>query len=100
MMKKAVFAAGAALGYVLGTRAGREQYEQLKNKSYELWKSPRIQDNVSALVGVLKDKAGGTQQADTRPTDAQDTGTPNVGPRNTGTQGEFPPSSYPTGLTS
>ncbi|MDO7881648.1 protoporphyrinogen oxidase [Antiquaquibacter soli] len=35
-------AAGVALGYVLGTRAGREQYDKMKAAATKLWEDPRV----------------------------------------------------------
>lgn len=35
-------ALGLAVGYVLGTRAGREQYDKMKAKATELWEDPRV----------------------------------------------------------
>lgn len=35
-------AAGLAVGYVLGTRAGREKYDAMKAKATELWEDPRV----------------------------------------------------------
>jgi len=32
---------GVAIGYVLGTRAGRERYEQMKSAVTALWEDPR-----------------------------------------------------------
>ncbi len=44
------FIAGAAVGYVLGSRAGRERYEQIKR-----WSS-RVADNpaVQAAAGLVR----------------------------------------------
>ncbi|WP_341952271.1 protoporphyrinogen oxidase [Salinibacterium sp. TMP30] len=33
---------GIAIGYVIGARAGRERYDQMKGKATELWESPRV----------------------------------------------------------
>ena len=35
-------AAGVAIGYVLGTRDGRERYDQMKAKATQLWDNPRV----------------------------------------------------------
>lgn len=35
-------ALGVAVGYVLGTRAGREQYDAMKSKVTALWEDPRV----------------------------------------------------------
>ena len=37
---------GVGVGYVLGTRAGRERYEQIKEKAQEVWELPAVQTQV------------------------------------------------------
>ncbi|MRJ75639.1 YtxH domain-containing protein [Aeromicrobium sp. SMF47] len=43
-MKKLTLIAAAAAGYVLGTRAGRERYEQIKTQATNVWNNPKVQD--------------------------------------------------------
>lgn len=43
------FVAGAAVGYVLGSRAGRERYEQIKRWSQRVGDNPAVQ-GVAGLV--------------------------------------------------
>jgi hypothetical protein len=57
MKGKILFVAGLGLGYVLGTRAGREKYEQLKSSAMNLWNDPRVQRQVDAAESFVKDKA-------------------------------------------
>jgi hypothetical protein len=57
MKGKILFIAGLGIGYVLGTRAGRERYEQLKTQLARLWNDPRVQKQVDAVEGYVKDKA-------------------------------------------
>ena len=57
MKNKLVFAAGMAAGYVLGARAGRASYEQIKVKANELWNNPKVQDKVSQASETVKTKA-------------------------------------------
>ncbi|PPK92420.1 hypothetical protein CLV92_11421 [Kineococcus xinjiangensis] len=52
MSKMTVLIAGAA-GYVLGARAGRERYEQIRSAAVRFWGNPTVQQKVS----VLEDKA-------------------------------------------
>ncbi|THJ68562.1 YtxH domain-containing protein [Arthrobacter echini] len=63
MKNKLVFSAGMAVGYVLGARAGRDSYEQLKSKAQELWGNPKVQDTVSNTAETIKDKAPEVQDA-------------------------------------
>ena len=57
-LKTLVFAAGAAaVGYVLGTKAGRAQFEQLKAKADEFAHDPRVRSGVSSIAGEVKNHA-------------------------------------------
>lgn len=42
-MRKLTLLAGVAAGYVLGTRAGRERYEQIKAGASRLAGNPKVQ---------------------------------------------------------
>ncbi|QKW10714.1 YtxH domain-containing protein [Streptomyces sp. NA04227] len=44
MRYRLTFIAGLALGYVLGTRAGRERYEQLKKSAREIAENPAVRN--------------------------------------------------------
>ncbi len=48
MRGKLLFVAGAAVGYVLGARAGRRRYEQIKAAAARVWETPGIQRQVNA----------------------------------------------------
>jgi hypothetical protein len=65
MKYRVTFFTGAAVGYVFGTKAGRERYEQIKRASKKLADNPRVQDaagklqvKASELAVTAKDKAG------------------------------------------
>jgi len=57
MRGKILFVFGLALGYVLGTRAGRERYEQIKAGAEKVWLDPRVQEQVHTVEEFVKDKA-------------------------------------------
>lgn len=57
MRGKILFVFGVALGYVLGTRAGRERYEQIKAGAEKVWLDPRVQQQVHTVEEFVKDKA-------------------------------------------
>ncbi|HET9202660.1 MAG TPA: YtxH domain-containing protein [Acidimicrobiia bacterium] len=44
---------GAALGYVLGARAGRERYEQIKRAAAEARRHPAVSQLVDQGVGLV-----------------------------------------------
>ena len=49
MKGKVAFVAGAGLGYLLGTRAGRGQFDKIQTWAGDVWKDPRIQGYVQDL---------------------------------------------------
>jgi hypothetical protein len=57
MKGKAALVVGMAAGYVLGTRDGRERYEQIKSQAERLWNDPKVQKNVAQAQDVVKEKA-------------------------------------------
>ncbi|MEN3121712.1 hypothetical protein N5P18_15480 [Janibacter terrae] len=42
-MGKITMLAAGAVGYVLGTRAGREQYDKLSTQAKRVWRDPKVQ---------------------------------------------------------
>ena len=58
MRGKLLFATGAAVGYVLGARAGRKRYEQLKAAAGKVWESPGVQKQVHAVEDFVAEKVG------------------------------------------
>lgn len=56
MKGKLAFVLGAAVGYVLGTRAGRERYEQMKRGALQLWNTEPVQRGVGAAQELLDDR--------------------------------------------
>ena len=53
-MKKLTLLAVAATGYVLGSRAGRERYEQIKTQATKAWNNPRVQETVADVQNQAK----------------------------------------------
>jgi oxygen-dependent protoporphyrinogen oxidase len=51
------FVAGAAVGYVLGTRAGRQRYEQIKAGAHRLWTSEPVQNKLDQAGHAVKTQA-------------------------------------------
>ncbi|ROQ37171.1 hypothetical protein EDF46_2621 [Frondihabitans sp. PhB188] len=46
MRGKLIFVAGAAIGYVLGSRAGHQRYEQIAAGASKVWSSAPVQKQV------------------------------------------------------
>ena len=57
MKGKILLVVGLGIGYVLGTRAGRERYEEIKAAADKLWNDPRLQKRVDDAQDFVKDKA-------------------------------------------
>ena len=55
MVKKFVFLAGMGVGYLVGSKGGRE-------KLMQLWQDPKVQDTVSHGTEWAKEKAPGLQE--------------------------------------
>jgi hypothetical protein len=48
MRGKLLFVTGIAVGYVLGARAGRKRYEQIKSAAESVWNTPTVQKGVDS----------------------------------------------------
>ena len=55
MVKKMTFLAGIGVGYLIGSKAGRE-------KIMSLWNDPKVQDTVSHGTDWAKEKVPGLQE--------------------------------------
>lgn len=66
MRGKVGFVLGAALGYVLGSRAGRARYEQIKRGATAVWQTPLVQQGVSTVKASVGDGVEGAKDAAVR----------------------------------
>jgi hypothetical protein len=48
-----MFVGGLAVGYLLGSRAGRERYDQIVAAARKFWESPTVQE----AAGVVQEQA-------------------------------------------
>jgi len=69
-MKKLTVLLSGAAGYVLGARAGRERYEQIKGVAVKVKDNPTVQEKTQqateaakAQAPVVKDKIAGAAEA-------------------------------------
>lgn len=53
-MKRIVFVAGLAIGYVLGARAGRKAYDRIESAAQGLWRSQPVQAGVEKVQDGAK----------------------------------------------
>ncbi|MFG2875836.1 YtxH domain-containing protein [Streptomyces sp. NPDC048337] len=58
MRYKVTFVVGLALGYVLGTRAGRERYEAMKKSARELAQNPVVRNAAETAGQTGREFAG------------------------------------------
>ena len=58
MTGKVLFAAGLAVGYVLGARAGRKKYEQIRERAKSLWNSDAVQKSMNQAQDFAKNHVG------------------------------------------
>jgi hypothetical protein len=56
-MKKLLLLAAAGIGYVLGARAGRERYDQIKGAVDKVKNDPRVQEKAQQAVDTAKQQA-------------------------------------------
>jgi hypothetical protein len=57
IVKKLSLLAVAAAGYVLGTRAGRERYEQIRRQAKKVWNAPPVQGAVDDVEEAVRHTA-------------------------------------------
>lgn len=83
-MRKTGFLVGFGVGYVLGAKAGKERYEQIKQAADSFMGNPKVQETVStvqeqasSLAGQAKEKA---EQKMHRSSDSDDAGGPESDP--------------------
>jgi hypothetical protein len=56
-VKKLLLIAAVAVGYVLGARAGRERYEEIKRAFLRVKHDPRVQEKSHQAADVAKETA-------------------------------------------
>jgi hypothetical protein len=58
MRYRLTFVAGLLLGYVLGTRAGRERYEQMKKSARQFAENPAVRNTAESAAQQGREYAG------------------------------------------
>lgn len=58
MKGKILFVVGLGVGYVLGARAGRERYEQIRKAAEDVWNQPKVQEGVQTVKDFAMSRAG------------------------------------------
>ncbi|MFC6354346.1 hypothetical protein ACFP6B_10660 [Rothia nasimurium] len=57
MKARLAFIAGVGIGYVLGARAGRGQYEKIKTQAANVWNDPKVQNGIKTAEETIKEQA-------------------------------------------
>ncbi len=63
MKGRAALLLGGAVGYVLGSRAGRKRYDQISAKARGVWQSPTVQERADQAQRFVADRAPEVQHA-------------------------------------
>lgn len=63
MKGKIAFVVGLAIGYVFGTRAGRQRYEQIKSGAQKVWNSPLVRKGRDQVNTYATDLRGTVQDS-------------------------------------
>lgn len=63
MKGKFLFVVGLGVGYVLGTRAGRERYEQIRRAAEDVWNQPKVQEGVGTVKEFAMSRVGDVSDA-------------------------------------
>jgi hypothetical protein len=63
MRKRLIFAAGMGVGYVLGTRAGREKFDRMVAQAHKFWESPTVQEAAGVVQAQANKVYGEGKQA-------------------------------------
>jgi hypothetical protein len=61
--KVAIFAAGAAAGWILGARSGRPAYERVASRAADAWRSPEVRRATGTIRRTVRDKVPGVGDA-------------------------------------
>lgn len=56
-MAKGWIVLGFAAGYLVGSAAGRKQFERIKSAATDLWERPEVQDTVKKVDDFVAEKA-------------------------------------------
>lgn len=57
MKAKLIFLAGAAAGFVFGSKAGRGAYEKIKAKATETWEDPKVKKGLETAGEFVSSQA-------------------------------------------
>lgn len=100
MKSKLALVVGIGVGYVLGTRAGRERFEEIRGKAKELWQSDDVQQAVHSaqekvtavakeqgakVAGIAKEQGGKMAEAVKSQSSSESSGSSEAGRHSNGT---------------
>lgn len=56
-MRKLTLLVGIGIGYVLGARAGRARYDQIKTQAQNAWNNPTVQEKAAEAQAKVRETA-------------------------------------------
>ncbi len=48
---------GVGIGFVLGSRSGRDSYERMKDEARRIWEDPKVQATIHDVTDNVRDRA-------------------------------------------
>ncbi|GAA2077827.1 hypothetical protein GCM10009840_10800 [Pseudolysinimonas kribbensis] len=57
--KVMIFVAGAAVGWLVGARTGRQAYERVAGRAAEAWRSPGVRRATGTIRRAVRDRVPG-----------------------------------------
>ena len=106
MKGKLALVMGGAIGYVLGTRAGRERYEQIKSQAKTVMANPKVRETAAHAQDYAKEKGPEvghkvadkvTEKVSSKMPGSGSSSTPDTGLRDTLPSETYPNADTPTG---
>jgi hypothetical protein len=76
-MRKMTALVAGGIGYVLGARAGRQRYEQIRSAAMRVKSNPKVQQTAQQAADAAKDAAGAAASK-VKSDSSDDTGTDGV----------------------
>jgi hypothetical protein len=75
-MRKMTALVAGGIGYVLGARAGRERYEQIRGVALRVKSNPKVQQTARQAAEAAKEAAPAVKDKVTGGSDSSSTGSP------------------------
>ena len=84
-MAKGWIVLGFAAGYLVGSKAGRKQFDRIKSAATDLWERPEVQNTVKKVDDFVAEKAPAVHDLGAAAVDSVSTSSPSGSGTNSGT---------------